>query len=137
MNQKRPLLSIWLFCTIFCNLKAISQTENDSIYIHARPSYLEAKLILGFWYSADSINQKVEFVDDGYQLVLKSADINPYYFLKDSNGFVSSSGFFPMWPPPGCDLKLISKDSLSITISPFFTPGKPLLYIRKKNGKQN
>ena len=135
MNQKPLLISMWLFCTLFSSFKAISQTETDSIYSPVTRSYLEAKQIIGFWYSADSINQKVEFVDDGYQLVLNSTNTNPYYFLKDSTGKIYSAGFFPMWPPPGCDLDLISKDSLNITFSPFFTPGEPILYVRKKNGK--
>ncbi|MBP9790990.1 MAG: hypothetical protein KBD57_10660 [Bacteroidia bacterium] len=135
MNQKPLLISMWLFCTLFSSFKAISQTETDSIYSPVTRSYLEAKQIIGFWYSADSINQKVEFVDDGYQLVLNSTNTNPYYFLKDSTGKIYSSGFFPMWPPPGCDLDLISKDSLNITFSPFFTPGEPILYVRKKNRK--
>jgi len=135
MNQKPLLLSIWLFCTLFCNFKAISQTENDSIYSPVTQTYFKAKKIIGFWYRADSIKERVEFVDDGYQIILNSTHGNPYYFLKDSTDHIYSSGFFPMWPPPGCDLDLISKDSLAITFSPFFTPGEPILYVRKKNGK--
>ncbi len=83
----------------------------------------------------DSTHQRAEFVDEGYQITLKGADRNPYYFSKDSTGHIYSSGYFPMWPPPGCDLELISDDSLNITFSPFFTPGKPILYLRKKNEK--
>ena len=125
---------MWLFCTLFSSFKAISQTETDSIYSPVTRSYLEAKQIIGFWYSADSINQKVEFVDDGYQLVLNSTNTNPYYFLKDSTGKIYSSGFFPMWPPPGCDLDFRmflpkNKAIQKLCIALFFKVQKMQLFI--------
>ena len=79
------------------------------------------------------MNDKIEFVEDWYELVLKIPGDHPYYFLKDSLGNVSSSGFFPLWPPPSCNLKFISQDTLKVSYDPFFGNGISVLYVKRKN----
>jgi len=131
------LLSVFLFLTISVK-NTFSQSSNDGINSHNKSSCLSPEKLIGTWISADSIKTRVEFIDNGYELILKFEKDHPYYFPKDSAGNVTTSGYFPMWPPPGCNLEFISHDSIVIRQAPFFDlEAKRVLFIKQQNDKRN
>lgn len=117
---------ILIFCLISC-FHANSQTGTDS---SSNPS-IESIRLIGAWNSIDSLHEKIEFVEDWYEVTLKIPGDHPYYFLKDSLGNTSSSGFYPLWPPPSCNLYFISKDTLQVSYGPFGGQGVSVLYVKR------
>ncbi len=130
-NQIFPFRLLICLCLLLFVLKSNSQTNGSALNNTYVSSYLDSKKILGIWSLVDSIGYDIEFIDSGYEIELKSNYSHKYYFSKDSTGHMSSSGYYPQWPPPGCDLVLISNDTLKITYSPFFEPGPSFFYVKK------
>lgn len=118
-------------CLLLIVQNANAQTKESTLNIGATPSYIDSKKIIGIWFWVDSIEQYIEFMDAGYEMKLISNHSHAYYFPKDTIGNMSISGYYPLWPPPGCDLVLISNDTLKITYSPFFEPGPSFFYVKK------
>lgn len=79
---------------------------------------LEVRSLVGFWELDDSAKSRIEFIDTSwYELILDLKDgMHPYYFPKDKQkqNLVSSSGYFPNWPPYDCDLILQEPELLEI-----------------------
>ena len=127
----------FLSLLIFSNI-TYSQSSNGSIDSVSKSSYLSPEKLIGTWISADSTKTRVEFIDKGYELILKFENDHPYYFPKDSVGNVSTSGYFPMWPPPGCNLEFISIDSMMISTTIYFDlDPKWILFIKQQNDKRH
>ena len=111
---------------------ANSQVRSGDSLISSNPPIIEAKRLTGIWISADSLFEKIEFTEDWHELVLKIPGDHSYFFLKDSLGNVSSSGFYPQWPPPSCNLIFISQDTLKVSYDPFYGQGISVLYVKSK-----
>lgn len=96
----------------------LAQKSNDSLVNYPITS-IDVKLLTGFWQTTDSLKTKIEFIDSTwYQLILDLKDnSHPYFFIKDKQDKVSSSGFYPNWPPFSCDLNLIDPETLEISFS--------------------
>lgn len=84
-------------------------------------SNIDIKSLIGYWQTTDSLKSRLEFIDScSYQIILDLKDnSHPYYFIKsqEDKSKVSSSGYFPNWPPFNCDLNLIDSDTLEIRLS--------------------
>jgi hypothetical protein len=94
---------------------------------------IDSKKLIGVWYMVDSMKYKIEFIDSRFEFMMKIENDNPYYFSKDTIGNISSSGYYPQWPPLNCDLYFISNDTLKVTYSQLGVPAMSFVYI--KNNK--
>lgn len=99
---------------------ARSQHPTDSLGTYVITN-IDVNALRGYWYTDDSLNISLEFVDTSwYQVVLDLKDgLHPYYFIKDHQDStkVSSSGYFPNWPPFDCDLLLVNNETLELRFS--------------------
>lgn len=108
----------WLILQLSVAQFSDAQTPADSVARPIQEINIDAGLLVDFWESADSLKNRIEFVDRGYEIVLETgADARPYYFSMDEQRKVFASGFFPNWPPYNCDLKFVSPDTLEIEFS--------------------
>lgn len=130
-NRIYPAWLLIILCLIVFVLSVNSQINDNSLINTSTPSSIDSKKVLGIWNCIDSLNNEIEFIDSGYEIELIINTSHPYYFPKDSIGFMSSSGYYPLWPPPGCSLLFITEDTLKITYSPFFDAGISYLYVKK------
>lgn len=104
-----------LFLMLFIALNQLSAQTTDISSKQPESTSIEAKLLAGFWESADSLKYKIEFVDANIICFLNQPGAGQYTFIKDSLNMVSPHGFIAAWPPFDCKLKLISKDTLQAT----------------------
>ena len=94
-----------------------AQSPIETFSFQDNSSRIEVKLLVGFWETTDTIKRRIEFVNSDFELKLIIPANHPYYFSIDSLQNVSSSGFYPNWPPYDCELKLITSDTLEIKYS--------------------
>lgn len=114
-----------------CLLLLAATVAHAQIIFDDKPS-IDAKLLAGVWVSADTFKYKIEFKDEGYDMTLRSVPPDFfYYFSKDSTGQVSSSGYYPQWPPHGCDLKVLAGDTLQVGHSQIGPPYSVVKYVKE------
>ena len=103
---------------ILMSKASIAQKTVDSL-LNRPISNIDIKSLAGFWETTDSLKTKIEFIDSSwYQLTLDlKNNSHPYFFSKGKTNTVSSSGFYPNWPPFSCDLNLIDSKTLEMTFS--------------------
>ena len=119
---------ILIFILLTFSVKTYSQTtSNEGLY-----SNIDSRILIGKWYPIDTSGNIIEFTDssDGFKLKVENAQL--YFFTKDSSGYISSYGYYPQWPPPSCDLKLVSNDTLKATYSYSMGGGVSFLYTKKR-----
>lgn len=130
MNHAKYFLISTLLITTNFSMAQPNQADHTS---QQNDSKINTELLLGFWVSTDSSKHRIEFVDSGFEVLLKSISLHPYLFSKDSLNNVSSSGYFPNWPPFNCDLNLRNTDTLKIIFSQLGVRPNTYLYIRVKD----
>lgn len=116
-----------LFISIECFSQQGTQLSIDSTRV-------DAKLIVGFWESADSNKYRIEFTDEQWAVKLK-ADVGVaggYFFSKDSLGMMQLSGWAPNWPPYDCVLYLTANDTLEVATWCFMCEANRRKYVRMK-----
>lgn len=113
-NTKLISVLLFIFVQKICPAQYAKDTLRDQ-----KITNIEVNSLVGFWQTDDSLITKIEFIDSSwYELTLDLKNSsNPYYFLKDNQNKVSSSGFYPNWPPLDCDLYLIDSETLEIRLS--------------------
>lgn len=124
-SQSKVLLAL-LICLL--NHQAYPQTAN----LPEEVTTISSEKLIGKWHPVESTNSFIEFVDSLTGFVLKAGSHQIYCLEKDSLGNISSSGYYPQWPPPSCKLKLISADTLKVSYSNFMDKGVDFYYTRKK-----
>jgi|GEM_PF-1007137 len=109
-----------IFDTAFFSLciDSNSQAQSADSLISHPSGTINVKLLTGFWQTTDSPQTIIEFIDSNfYEITLDLKDsAHPYYFLKDKENNVNTSGFYPNWPPFSCDLKLIEPGILEVSL---------------------
>lgn len=129
MSKRLFSILLFLFYWLHCN-KANSQSNNFLADIQI----ISAKKITGKWYPTDTNATTIQFVDSTAGFMLTGSAVNhPYYLSKDSLGNISSSGYYPMWPPPSCYLSLIADDTLKVNYFNSMDEGVNFFYTRKKS----
>jgi len=135
LKNKRLILVLLLAFTLKLSQ---AQQSKDSLGNYLITS-IDTKSLVGYWQTTDSLKAKIEFIDSSwYQLILDlKNNSHPYYFIKDKQDTskVSSSGFYPNWPPFDCDLNLIDSETLEIRLSqmggpPYIIRCKKIRYIK-------
>jgi len=106
------VIALALYCKI-----GMAQSVTSTLDVQMIKT-LEVRSLVGFWELDDSAKSRIEFIDTSwYELILDLKDgMHPYYFPKDKQkqNLVSSSGYFPNWPPYDCDLILQEPELLEI-----------------------
>lgn len=129
MSKRLFSILLFLFCWLY-STQANSQSNN----FLANIQIISAKKITGKWYPTDTNASVIQFVDSAAGFMLTgSAGNHPYHLSKDSLGNISSSGYYPMWPPPSCYLSLIADDTLKVNFSNSMDKGVDFFYTRKKS----
>lgn len=110
---------------IFTTKASLAQHLKDTLVNYPITS-IDIKSIVGFWQTTDSLKSKIQFIDSSwYEVILDLKDnAHPYYFIKDrqDTSKISSSGFYPNWPPFDCNLSLIDSETLEIRLSQMGVP---------------
>ncbi len=119
--------SILFYCLLLSS-SVHSQTAN----IFGVHSTIDSNKLIGKWYPIATTIFNIEFVNYAAEFVLEAENHHPYYFSKDSLGNIFSNGYYPMWPPPACELSLLSIDTLKVSYSHSSDAGVSYLYIKQK-----
>lgn len=128
-HAKYFLISTLIFVSEF----VMAEPDQIDGSVQHNDEKIYAALLIGFWETNDSTKHRIEFVNSGFEVLLKSISLHPYFFSKDSLNNVSSSGYFPNWPPFNCDLNLRNTDTLKIIFSQLGVRPNTYLYIRVKD----
>lgn len=116
-------IAILLLLATLTSNKVIAQTDVNEL----REKYINNKnalsAILGTWYSGDSLNGKIDFIQESkYFTHIKGIQhgVSHYMFQCDGDS-MSVSGTAPNWPPYDCTIFLHSKDTLEIKFYQYFS----------------
>ncbi len=107
------------------------QSEIDSVKINNdflnKCKCINPASLIGKWESTDTIKNRIEFFFDQNEMILREYStrlpmdqLNSFnFFLTDSFPFVSTEGMLIQWPPYGCSIKQIDKNSIELKYSFF------------------
>ncbi len=115
--QKVIHLPIVFLLLLLCS-SSRAQPSKDSLVNYPVTS-IDVKSLVGYWQTIDSLKTNIQFIDTSwYELTLDlKNNSHPYFFIKDKHNKVSSSGFYPNWPPFSCNLLFIDPETLQIVFS--------------------
>jgi hypothetical protein len=100
---------------------ALAQKSNDALLRDT--TTIDTKLLEGFWETTDSLKSTIQFIDSSFKVILHVRNnYHPYYLSKDKQNRVSTSGYYPNWPPFFCNLNLLEPKVLEISFSQLGVP---------------
>lgn len=112
-------------------LIAFGQSEIDSIKINSdylnKCKCINSASLLGKWKSTDIIKNRIEFIFDQNEMILREYptlspkdQLNSFHFFRtDSFPFVSTEGVLIQWPPNGCYISQLNGNSIELEYSFF------------------
>lgn len=103
---------------LLLSLSGLMQAQDNPTSVRQANSKVRISVddVLGKWYSSDTINTFIEFVENGdfeVQIEGYRPGVGQYTFVR-SNDSISANGTAPNWPPYDCTIRLLDDSTLMV-----------------------